>query len=379
VTTSAAPMQAEDLRGLLDAGAPITVLDIRTRSDRAEWWIPHSIHVDAYDALRRGDPDALTGLDIPVTVPVVAVCRAGVIAQAAARHLGDRGFRAFYLEGGMKAWGQAWNRAEVPIANPDFAVIQVRRTGKGCLSYMIGSRGEAGVVDPAVDPGVYLRLAEERGWRITSLLDTHIHADHVSRGRELAQRTGAQLFLPAQDRAQYAHVPLGDGDQVQVGNATITLLATPGHTPESACFRLDEDVLLTGDTLFLGGVGRPDLEATNDQAAMRARQLHASLKRILALPDRTLILPGHTDRPVPFDGRLVGAPLGVLRKGEEGLGRWFGGAHPSGPDAFAQWILARLPPTPANHGEIVRLNQTGMTPPADLEALEAGANRCAVS
>ncbi|MGH7509772.1 MAG: MBL fold metallo-hydrolase [Gemmatimonadales bacterium] len=379
MSTSVAALPAEDLRGLLDAGAPITVLDIRPTSDRAEWWIPHSLHVDAYDALRRGDPHALTGLDIPVTRPVVAVCRAGVVAQAAARYLADRGFRAFYLEGGMKAWGQVWNRAEVPIANRDFAVIQVRRTGKGCLSYVIGSQGEAAIVDPAVDPGVYLRLAEERGWRITSLLDTHIHADHVSRSRELARLTGAQLFLPAQDRARYAHVPLGEGGQVQVGNGTITLLSTPGHTPESACFRLDEDVLLTGDTLLLGGVGRPDLEATNAQAAMRARQLHASLRRILALPDKTLILPGHTDRPVPFDGRPVGAALAVLRKEEEGLGRWFGGAHPSGPDAFAQWILARLPPTPANHGEIVRLNETGTSPPADLEALEAGGNRCAVS
>ena len=93
MSTSAAPMPAEDLRGLLDAAAPITVLDIRTRSDRAEWWIPHSMHVDAYDALRHGDPQALTGLDIPVTLPVVAVCRAGVVAQAAARYLAERGFQ----------------------------------------------------------------------------------------------------------------------------------------------------------------------------------------------------------------------------------------------------------------------------------------------
>ena len=169
--TPAAPLPAEDLRGLLDAGSPITVLDIRTRSDRAEWWIPHSIHIDAYEALQRGEPQALAGLDIPVTRPVVAVCRAGVVAQAAARHLADNGFRAFYLEGGMKAWGQAWNHAEVPIPSPDVSVIQVRRTGKGCLSYLIGSRGEAAIVDPAVDSGVY--LPSGRGERL---------ADHVAPG-----------------------------------------------------------------------------------------------------------------------------------------------------------------------------------------------------
>ena len=372
-------MPIEELRYLLETGAPVTVLDIRTESDRAEWWIPDSIHAEAYDALQRGDPTPLNGLDLPLTAPVVAVCRAGVVAQAAARHLAEGGYRAFYLEGGMRAWSQAWNHAAVSIAEPDVAVIQVRRTGKGCLSYLIGSRGGAAVIDPSVDPGVYLRLAEERGWRITAVMDTHIHADHVSRNRELARLTGARLFLPAQERAHYAHQALHDGDQVHVGSATITAFGTPGHTPESTCYRLGDRVIFTGDTLFLGAVGRPDLEATNDQAAARARPLHASLTRILALSDRTLVLPGHTDRPVPFDRRPVAATLGELRTEGDALPRWFGETRPSGPDDFAEWVLGRLPPTPANHREIVRLNEAGVARPANLEALEAGANRCAVS
>ncbi len=369
----------EDLRQLLETGSPVTVLDIRTESDRAEWWIPGSVHADAYDALKRGDPTPLSELDLPLTTPVVAVCRAGLVAQAAARYLAERGHRAFYLEGGMSAWSQAWNHAEVPIAEPEVAVIQVRRTGKGCLSYVIGSSGEAAVIDPSVDPAVYLRLAEDRGWRITTLMDTHIQADHLSRSRELARLTGARLFLPAQERAQYAYQPLHDGDQVPVGSATITAFATPGHTSESTSYRLNDRVLFTGDTLFLRAVGRPDLEATNAQAAARARWLHASLTRILALRDRTLILPGHADRPVLFDGRPVAATLGELRTENDALIRWFGGTGPSDPDGFAEWVLGRLPPTPANHREIVRLNEAGAERPANLEALEAGANRCAVS
>jgi glyoxylase-like metal-dependent hydrolase (beta-lactamase superfamily II) len=372
-------MPTEDLRQLLETGAPVTVLDIRTESDRAEWWIPNSVHADAYDALKRGDATPLSGIDLPVTAPVVAVCRAGVVAQAAARHLAEGGHRAFYLEGGMNAWSQAWNHAEVPMAEPDVAVIQVRRTGKGCLSYLVGSRGEAAVIDPSVDPGVYLRLADDRGWRITAVMDTHIHADHFSRSRELAQLTGARLFLPAQERARYAYQPLHDGDQVHLGSASITAFATPGHTPESTSYRLNDRVLFTGDTLFLAAVGRPDLEATNEEAAARARLLHASLTRILTLPDRTLILPGHTDRPVPFDGLPLADSLGELRTENDALIRWFGGTGPPRPDGFAEWVLGRLPPTPANHREIVRLNEAGAARPANLEVLEAGANRCAVS
>lgn len=378
VTLAVRSMQPEDLRRLLEAGAPVTVLDLRTASDRAEWWIPQSIHIPAYESLQQGDSKVLDDLDLPPALPVVAVCRAGVVAQAAARHLAARGLNASYLVGGMRGWSGAWNLAEVPVESPEFAITQVRRTGKGCLSYLVGSETDAAVIDPAVDPEIYHLLAQQRGWRITAVLDTHIHADHISRSRELAHRTGAQLFLPAQDRAAYGHLPLHDGDRVSVGRGTITVLATPGHTPESACFQLGETVLFTGDTLFLGAVGRPDLEATDDQAVLRARLLHSSLRRITAFSGATLILPGHTGRPVPFDRRPIAATLETLRKSCEALEQWFAGSEPSDAGAFAEWVLGRLPPPPPNHREIVRLNETGAAP-ADPEALEAGANHCAVS
>ena len=372
-------MPIDELRHRLAAGSPVTVLDIRTAADRAEWWIPESLHADACDDLKRGDATPLEHLDLPGTAPVVTVCRAGVVARAAAAYFAAHGHQAFYLEGGMNGWSQAWNHAEVPMTEPDLAIIQVRRTGKGCLSYLIGSNGEAAIIDASVDPGVYLRLAEERRWRITAVLDTHIHADHLSRGRALAEQTGARLFLPAQQRARFAFQPLHDGEQVRIGSATITAFATPGHTPESTSYRLNDGVLFTGDTLFLGAVGRPDLEASGEAALLRARLLHASLTRILTLPDATLILPGHTDRPVPFDGRPLSDTLGELREGNAPLARWFSGAAPTRPEDFVEWVLGRLPATPANHQESVRLNEAGAPRPGNLEGLEAGANRCAVS
>lgn len=367
----------ESLRQALAAGAPVTVLDIRTAADRAEWWIPGSLHLDVYEALKRGDPAALAGAGLPPDRPVVVVCRAGVVAREAALQLAQRGLDATSLAGGMRAWSQAWNHAVVPGLGPEITVVQVRRTGKGCLSYLVGSRGEAAVIDPSAEPAVYLGLARERGWSIRAILDTHVHADHVSRGRDLAARTGAPMLLPAKARVRYPFQSLQEGDRVAVGGAALTVMDTPGHTAESVSYRLGDAALFTGDTLFLGGVGRPDLEAAGGEAAERARLLHRSLTRILELPGDTVILPGHVDRPVPFDGRPVAARLSEVRSDVEALTRWFRGTPDADAAGFVRWVLGRIPATPPNHHEIVRLNQLEATT-VDLEALEAGANRCAV-
>ena len=368
----------EALRHALETGTPVTVLDIRPPGDRSEWWIPGSMHVDAYDALKRGDDAALAAAELPADLPVVVVCRGGVIARDAALRLSARGLDASYLAGGMRGWNRAWNQAIVPIQGSDASVIQLRRTGKGCLSYLVGSGREAIVIDPSVDPRVYLDLAEQRGWSIRAALDTHVHADHVSRSRELSERTGAALRLPSRARVDFPVQSVHEGDRLAVGAATLTVMNSPGHTPESVSYRLDEGALFTGDTLFLGGVGRPDLEAATGEARERALLLYGSLARILELPDHTLILPGHVNRPVPFDGEPIAATLGQVRQNLPALTRWFGEGTQSDGGEFADWLLSRIPATPPNHHEIVRINQ-GEPVPLDLDPLEAGANRCAVS
>src|SRR5205823_2231122 len=173
---------------------------------------------------------------------------------------------------------------------------------------------EAVVIDASVDPGVYVRLLEDRGWRLTAVVDTHIHADHLSRTRVLAEREGAELWLPAQNRSRHSFRPVADGDRIRFGSAALVALRTPGHTAESTSFLLDQAAAFTGDTLFLNSVGRPDLEdGTADESASRARLLHQSIKRLLKLPSRTLIFPGHVSEPTPFDGRLLATTIGELR------------------------------------------------------------------
>jgi len=263
---TAPTISIEGLRELLERGAPVTVLDVRPAAECAEWSIPGSVHADAYDALRRGDPNALADFRPTNGGPVVTVCAAGKTSMLAAERLRARGLDAVSLEGGMRAWSLAWNTAEVPCPGSTARIVQLRRTGKGCLSYLIGSNGDAAVVDASLEPKIYRRVADEHGWRIRTVLETHVHADHLSRARALAVDTGARLCLPTTDRVSFEYAPLKDGDTLCVGSAGLRVFHTPGHTPESACYLLNERVLFTGDTLFLAAVGRPDLEASAEQS-----------------------------------------------------------------------------------------------------------------
>ncbi len=364
-------IDAETLRSWLETGKPVTLLDVRSTVDRAMWAIPGSLHIDAYAALKAHDARALDGVVLPSDVPVVTVCNSGYTSQIASKQLQARGIEARSLEGGMQAWSLAWNTADVPLPSSNADVIQIRRVGKGCLSYLIGSQGEAAVIDAALQPDVYLDLAKSRGWSITAVLDTHIHADHLSRSRLLAEQSGATVYLPNQERVMYAFTPLRHGSIIKVGEASLMVIQTPGHTAESMSYLLDRQALFTGDTLFLQGVGRPDLHATTEETRSHAQLLHHSLHHhLLLLPARTLVLPGHTNTPTPFDKIPLTATLGDLWNKVELLRL--------SESEFVETLVARIPPVPPNHERIIELNEAGNLIENPIE-LEAGANNCAVS
>jgi glyoxylase-like metal-dependent hydrolase (beta-lactamase superfamily II) len=368
-STTVPEVTPDRLRTILDEDRPAEVLDVRPREQYESWHVPGSRHVGGYDALKAGEEDIYDDLSLPDDRPVVTVCGAGRTSRMAARQLREEGVEAYSLAGGMRAWTFAWNAA--PRQLPEAEVVQLRRTGKGCLSYLVGTGGEALAIDPALDPEVYEQQAAGRGWRVTGVLDTHVHADHLSRARRLAEQTGATLYLPTQGRVPFSHEPLEDGDTVSVGSATLTALHTPGHTPESMAYQLGESALFTGDTLFLEGVGRPDLDASPDEAERKARQLHRSLRRLADLPGDMLVLPGHTSEPIPFDDEVIGAPLGAVKDQV--------GALQETEDEFAERVTSNVPPTPPNHETIISANTTSEWPSKeDLIDLEAGGNRCAV-
>jgi glyoxylase-like metal-dependent hydrolase (beta-lactamase superfamily II) len=360
----------QTLQDWLDTGQPVTVVDIRRDDDRSQWAIPGSLHVDAYDALREGRPGALADVQLPSDRPVVMVCNAGKVSQTAADVLTRRGFDARSLTGGMKAWSLAWNAAEVPLADALVRVVQVRRTGKGCLSYVVAAGDQAAVIDPSLASSIYLEIARQHRWTITHVIDTHIHADHLSRAPELAKEAGAVRLMPPQHRARFAFTPMADGESIRLGTATFRALHTPGHTAESTSFVLNEAAVFTGDTLFTNSVGRPDLHASADAARERASALFASLHRLRQLRPETIVLPAHTSEPIAFDGRAVSATLNEVTAW---LAEWL-----TSESGFVNRVTSNVPPTPPNFVRIVELNEAGEFPAGDPTDLEAGANRCAV-
>lgn len=347
---------------------PVIILDVRPKSEREEWAIPGSIHADVYDRLKANDQHSLDDLKLEKHVPIVTVCAAGKTSLKAAEMLKEKGFEVHSLDGGMKAWNFAWNIAETTLH--DVKIIQVRRSAKGCLSYMIGSEDEAIVIDASLDPAVYLDLAKANGWSIKFVTDTHIHADYLSRTKELAKESLAKHILIDKASVEYSYTPIKNGDRIKFGNASLEVIHTPGHTLESTSFRLADDAIFTGDTLFVDGVGRPDLKADQNEAIERSKLLFHSLNHLLSLNPNIWIFPAHLSQAVPFDNNLVAETIKTLKSKLDLL--------KLAEAEFVKSTLSRIPPSPPNYLTIATLNKQGSFEGYSPIELEAGANRCAI-
>jgi hydroxyacylglutathione hydrolase len=244
----------------------------------------------------------------------------------------------------------------------------------GCLahaSYMLASEGEAIVVDPQRDVEIYLQAAETNQVSIRHIFETHLHADFVSGHRELATRTGARIYIGAQADATFPHVAVEDGFQLQVGKMRITTLETPGHTPESMCLVIANEekspapwAVLTGDTLFLGDVGRPDLSkrySSEQLAGMLYDSLH---NKILKLADEVLVYPAHGA------GSLCGRNMRAERVSTIGTERLTNYAlQINSREEFIKQLTSNLPARPAYFSQDAEINRTGATALSDLPSL----------
>ena len=353
----------------LESGKQVAVLDIRPKDQREEWKIPGSIYIDAYKRLNDGDASVLDEVSIPRNVPVVTVCAAGRTSRIAAGELRKKGIEAYSLENGMKGWSLAWNKAMLNFQG--YQIVQLRRTGKGCLSYIISSEDEAIIVDASLPLEVYENTCKENNWQLKAVMETHIHADHLSRSKQVADKFGVPLLLPVPNKVQFDFKKLTDGEMIELGKTQIKVVATPGHTVESVCFLINDEVLLSGDTIFTNAIGRPDLKANEEETKKRAKLLYDSLQQLLQLNEEIIVLPAHTSSPVDFDGKPVSATLSEIKKNVSILN--------SDKEAFVKNILDKLPPPPSNYLTIVETNLSGNISGINPIDLEAGANRCAVS
>lgn len=248
----------------------------------------------------------------------------------------------------------------------------------GCLahaSYLIGSEGEAVVVDPQRDVDEYLAEADAQGLQIKYVIETHLHADFVSGHQEVAARTGAQIIFSKKAGAEFEHRAVSDGEEIKLGSVTLHFIETPGHTPEGICVLVTDSEapdqpskLLTGDTLFIGDVGRPDLAGGKGYTPqMMAEMMYDSLHgKLMKLPDTTEVYPAHGA------GSLCGRNMSKETSSTIGEQRKFNYAlKPMSKDEFVRMMTADLPEAPSYFPRDAEINRSGARELSELHPPQA--------
>jgi glyoxylase-like metal-dependent hydrolase (beta-lactamase superfamily II) len=378
-----AQLTSETLRERVDRGEDVTILDTRMPSEYEQWHIEgetvESITVPYFEFLDEEIDDEVLG-QIPGDRAVTVVCAKGGASEYVAGKLAERGYDVSHLADGMNGWARIYEAVEVTGYDGAGTVLQYQRPSSGCLGYLVVDSGEAAVVDPLrAFTDRYLDDAAELGADLQYAIDTHVHADHVSGVRELAGVAGVSGVIPAAavDRGvTYADelTTAADGDEFQVGDATVEAIHTPGHTTGMTSYLVDGGLLATGDGLFVESVARPDLEEGDEGAPDAAGQLHETLhEQVLSLPGDTLIGGAHySDAASPAPDGTYTATLDDLVAEMDALGL--------DREAFVDLILSDMPPRPANYEDIIATN-LGRNDVDDERAfaLELGPNNCAAS
>jgi len=368
---------------LVTRGEALPILDVRNAEEFAAWKIegrrplaylnlPYFAFIDepeesAERVARAGDA-------------WIAVCAKGDSSAFVAEILRGRGMSAVNLVGGMEAWGNLHVPVRVGGADGRFELWQIDRYGKGCLSYVVLGAGEAVVVDASRHLEVYEAFLRERGARVVQVLDTHVHADHLSGGADLARRAGAPYYVAAGPGFELRRAvrPLADGTALTLGGAggvriEVRPIATPGHTPGSTCYLVDGRWLLSGDTIFVSGIGRPDL---GGHVEAWGRALFRTLHRgpLSTLSDEVVVLPAHFASPAELDGAgVVGRRLGDIRAASPEL------ALPT-EAAFVEAMRGAVKAPPEVYRQIVAANlSSAAVPEAEASEWELGKNQCAAS
>ena len=367
---------SEELHRKMNSGEDILILDVRNETDYNDWKIEgkkvRSMNIPYFNFLEE-DEQVYAGL--PKDTEIVVVCAKGGASDYVAEMLMEKGYKTWSLKGGMLAWSQFYVPTTV-YRDEKLKIIQINRLAKGCLSYAVISEGKGMIIDPNQKVDVYLDLAKQHHFKIEHVVDSHLHADHISGGLQLAEQTGATYYISSGEvkDTNLKFEPLDRHNRIRVGEIDVEVLAipTPGHTPGSTSFLINNRFLMSGDTIFVGGLGRPDL---GGKAKEWAEDLyHTVFYKLKDLPDDCLVLPAHYSdvREINEHG-IVGEVLGKIRANNDIM-------RNEDKALFTEQVAsAASMEKPPNFEEIVAINRGELQVDEERAIeMEIGPNRCAV-
>jgi glyoxylase-like metal-dependent hydrolase (beta-lactamase superfamily II)/rhodanese-related sulfurtransferase len=379
IETSVPEISPAEFKRRLDDGEQLTLLDTRKRSDFEAWQISHPnltvTNVPFSEFL--DDSGTEEAEDIPDGVPhgpLITCCAKGRSSKYVAEYLAREGWDIRPLEDGMRGWANLLETRHIESGSAA-VVLQFHRPSSGCLSHLFAADGEAAIVDPLrAFADRYVEIARSRDIELRYALDTHVHADHVSGVRAIAERTDCTRVLPSESTARGLSFDarlVADGDSLPLGGAEIEVRSLPGHTTEMTGYLFD-NTLACGDSVFLDGVARPDLE-DGDAASEAAGRLWDTLRNLDEIPGETIVAPGHVG-PATAPGE-DGSFTATLDDLEDRVR-----AFEESREEFVERATRDLPPQPGNYREIIAINLGQRTADSeDAFELELGPNNCAVS
>lgn len=366
---------AEEIFSTIVEKKPLFILDVRNEDAYADWKIEgemiESVNIPYFEFL--DGPEAHLAA-LPKDKEIVAVCAKEGSSQFVAEQLTEHGYSVGYLQAGMRSWSEYLYETKV-YEDENVEVYQIIRVGKGCLSYYVRSGEEMMVVDPLRFVSFYEDAAKRLDAKITHIVDSHLHADHLSGGKELAEKTGATYYLMKSEGAVFDFEPLENHERIEFAKAVVDVIAlkTPGHTPGSVSFFVNDKLLFSGDTIFVSGLGRPDLGGKVKEWANDL--YHTVYDKVADIADDVIVLPAHY---ADYDAEkneagYIGLSLGEIRVQNKDMFETTKEAFISQVEKSASSVK------PPNFEEIIAINRGVETADEERQSeLEIGPNRCAV-
>jgi glyoxylase-like metal-dependent hydrolase (beta-lactamase superfamily II)/rhodanese-related sulfurtransferase len=395
-------IKPDDLKKRIDKGEDIFILDVRTPEEHKSWKVSY----DRYQDSSVIPIDALSSADslkqIPKDKEIVTFCGHGNRSMAAAKTLSELGYNVKSIVGGLDGWNSVYDIASISDIDSSLRIWQIRRLSKGCMSYMVASTYDksAIVIDATceIDKAIS-KIVNKNELRITKLIDTHMHADHLSGATRLAKKYGADVYISSLEgyntkngTEEMSFKSIRDGDIIQVGDGIVLeAIHTPGHTNGSMSFRLQNSInktkttnssnnvdkdnnhnnyLFTGDTLFVDGIGRPDLHNKAEECTLNLFNTYH--QKILNLPDETLILPAHFGGSFEHQ-KLISNTINSIKQKINLL---------SASEAeFIKFVTGSTSslPQPMNYDKIISINKNmTLCDAIEQKDIEAGPNACGI-